>query len=280
MEQLADRVAVVTGGGNGIGRAMAITFAREGMDVVVADILLDAAERVAEEVRAEGRRSLAVGVDVGDRKSVEQLAGQAYAEFRATHVLCNNAGIVGNTPLTEYEDDNWRWMVRVNLWGVVYGLQTFLPRMLAQEDDCHIVNTASVAGLYTGGGRSGAYTGTKYAVVGMSESLYHELEHTRIGVSVLCPTTTRTDIFHNTAVNRPVEFGGPRRSRGTIAELEASGQAWTGLMDPFFLAQPVVRSIREKRLYIVGDGNEVREGVNERFQKILADVELAASDDP
>lgn len=274
MEQLAGRVAVVTGGGDGIGRALSLTLAAEGMDLVIADIRLERASAVAEEARTLGRRALPVAVDVGDRASVEALADAAYAEFGAVHVLCNNAGVVGVSPLTAVEDANWRWLIQVNLWGVVYGLQTFLPRMLDAGQEGHVVNTASSAGLYPGGsGRQGAYVASKYAVVGMTEALAAELEGSPIGATVLCPTATRTDIFHNAFVGRPDTYGGPRPSRGTLADFEARGDVLPEMMDPMLLARRVVRAIRERRRYVVGDTSEVRANVRDRLQRILDDCD-------
>lgn len=270
MQELRGRVAVVTGGGSGIGRAVAITLAREGMGVAVADVKRSAADAVAREITAEGGAAIPIAVNVGRRDAVEHFARRVYAHFGAVHLLCNNAGVIAETPLTTPEEGNWRWLVEVNLFGVVYCLQTFVPLIKAQGGEAHIVNTASTAGLTAGPEtRRSAYIATKYAVVGLSEALHDELEGSGVGVSVLCPGMTRTDIFHHAAVDRPEQYGGPAPSPGSIADLEASGRAWPGLMDPFETAARVVRGVRANSLYIMTHP-EHRPAVEQRFQRMLA----------
>jgi NAD(P)-dependent dehydrogenase (short-subunit alcohol dehydrogenase family) len=250
MQQLEGRVAAVTGAGGGIGRALAISLAREGMAVAVADVRLDAAEEVAAEIRGEGGRALAVHVDVSERASVERFADRAFEELGPVRLLCNNAGVIARTPILEPDEDGWRWLIDVNLFGVIYGLQTFLPRMIEHGEEGHVVNTASTAGLVPGD-RATAYGASKYAVLGVTESLHNELADTPIGVSVLCPHTTRTDLFHHSATHRPEAYGGPTRSAGSIDDLEGSGQAWPDLMDPFETARLVIAGVRSDDLYVI-----------------------------
>ena len=280
MRELRGGVAVVTGGGSGIGRALAITLAREGMNVAVADLKRAAAASVAGEITAEGGAAIPIAVDVGRRESVEHCAERVYSHFGAVDLLCNNAGVVADTPLTTPEDANWRWLVQVNLFGVIYCLQTFVPRMRAQGTPAHIVNTASTAGLTPGSDtRRSAYIATKSAVVAISEALHEELAGSEIGVSVLCPGGTRTDIFHHAAVDRPGQYGGPSPSPGTIEELEASGRAWPGLMDPFETAARVVRGVRANALYIMTNP-EHRSEVQARFQRMLRAFDEAETYEP
>jgi len=188
-------VAVVTGAGGGIGAGMAEAFAAEGMHVVVADIEEASAQATAERVRAAGVRSVAVHTDVADPASVAALADRAFAEFGEVHLLCNNAGVLLFRPLAEMSLQDWQWLLSVNLFGVIHGIHSFLPRMLAQGGDGHIVNTASIAGLAVGRVRNvGAYHASKYAVVGLSEALRTELEPVGIGVSMICPGGVNTPL--------------------------------------------------------------------------------------
>ena len=196
MEQLAGKVAVITGGASGIGYGMAVTFAEAGMRVVVADIEGDKAEKVAAEVGG-----VAVATDVSDLSSVQALADRAFAEFGAVHLLCNNAGVsLRDVPLDKATAHDWEWVLGVNLDGVVNGVLAFLPRMREQQTG-HIVNTSSMAGVIPFPGL-GPYVATKYAVVALSEVLRIEAAEYGIGVSVLCPGNVRTGIIESER-NRP-----------------------------------------------------------------------------
>ncbi len=207
MKDLRGRVAVVTGAASGIGLAMAKRFAAAEMAVVMADIELSALDAAASEVRATGVDVLALRVDVGDAAAVEELAVQTYDRFGAAHIVCNNAGVGGGGNQSTLSVDEWNWVLGVNLHGVVHGIASFLPRMIAGGDHGHIVNTASMAG-HVGFSGMGPYNASKFAVVGLSESLFHELTPTSIGVSVLCPGWVNTRIGES-ARNRPA--GVPER---------------------------------------------------------------------
>jgi NAD(P)-dependent dehydrogenase (short-subunit alcohol dehydrogenase family) len=265
MKDLQGKTAVVTGGGSGIGRALALAFAAEGMKVVVGDIETHAANTVADEVRARGKEALAAWCDVSHLSSVQSLAEQAYERFGAVHVLCNNAGVVAlGKPLAELKDPDWRWTLSVNLDGVAHGIEAFVPRMLAQVGEGHIVNTASIAGLVAGAGPGiGIYTASKYGVVGLSETLRAELAETGIGVSVLCPGGVATRIAEAER-NRPEEFGGPTRTEPLVG----MGNA----MDPAVVAEKVVAGIKENRLYILTHP-ETKGLVEARFRAIMAAYE-------
>jgi len=205
MRELRGKVAVVTGGGSGIGRGMALAFADAGMHVVVADIEPTAADKVAAELAPKGVKAIAVQADVTRREAVEALAERTYRDFGAAHVLCNNAGVAVFGTLDETRDTDWRWVLSVNLEGVVNGLQAFLPRMKAQAGPKHVVNTASVAGIAALPGL-GVYTATKYAVVGISETLRLEGPRYELGCSVLCPGAVSTNIMTSER-NRPGDLG-------------------------------------------------------------------------
>ena len=192
MRELRGKVAVVTGGASGIGRAMAARFAAEGMKVVLADVEAKALAAAREELASGGREVLAVQTDVSKLEAVEALAKKALEAFGAVHVLCNNAGIGVGGLSWELSNGEWEWVLGVNLWGVIHGCHAFVPRMKRQKSG-HVVNVASAAGLLSAP-RMGPYNVTKAGVVALSETLYGELRPLGLGVTVLCPTFFKTDI--------------------------------------------------------------------------------------
>jgi len=246
MRELGGKVAVVTGGASGIGRGMVLAFADAGMHVAIADVEPAAAEKVADEVRARGVKALVVATDVASRDSVEALASRVYAELGAAHVLCNNAGVAVFGPLAEMSDSDWRWVLGVNLDGVVNGLQAFLPRMKAQSGEKHVVNTASVAGVIAFPGL-GVYNATKYAVVGISETLRLEGAAWGLGASVLCPGAVRTRIMESER-NRPAALGDSKPIdiplRGNTSSVITQG------LDPLAVGRRVRAAVQNDELYI------------------------------
>jgi len=201
LPELAGKVAVVTGGASGIGKGIATKLVAEGAQVVIADIQRDAMEATAAEIGAAG-----VQADVSDPDSVDALARAVLDRYGAVHVVCNNAGIGPLAPVADLTLDDWRWMLGVNLWGVIHGITTFLPVLKRNREGGHIVNTASMAGLVAGP-RLGAYAAAKYGVVGLTEVLAAELaaDNSRVGVSVLCPGTVHTNIGMSSR-NRPADL--------------------------------------------------------------------------
>lgn len=203
MAEFQGKVAVITGGASGIGRAMAERFAEEGMRIVLADVEESALAKTASEMQTEGAEVLPVLCDVSKKEDVERLAQQAVEAFDTVHILCNNAGVgnAGNTWEISLED--WEWVLGVNLWGVVYGIHYFTPIMLKNGDPCHIINTASFAGL-TNGLHMSPYHVSKNSVVSISESMHKELAmmESNVHVSVLCPGWVNTRI-HESDRNRP-----------------------------------------------------------------------------
>jgi NAD(P)-dependent dehydrogenase (short-subunit alcohol dehydrogenase family) len=205
MERFEGRVAVVTGAGSGIGRALALRAAGEGMRVVIADVEVNALEEAAAEVETAGAEVVVAPTDVSRPEQVDRLAGLAYERFGAVHLLCNNAGVFQGGISWQRELADWEWVLGVNVWGVLHGIRAFVPRMLEGGDEGHVVNTSSLAGLITGA-YSAPYITSKFAVLGLTECLAHDLRThgAPIGASVLVPALVGTKIAHSTR-NRPDE---------------------------------------------------------------------------
>jgi len=196
MDRLSGKVAVVTGAASGIGLALAERFADEGMRVVLADVAEDALARAGDDLRARGVDALAVTTDVTDPAAMESLAVLTREHFGTAHLLCNNAGVGGGTSRSwEIPVEIWDWVLRVNVLGLVNGMHAFVP-MLVEQDDGHVVNTASLTGL-SSLPYLAPYSASKHAVVAISTALYHELamSESKVGVTVICPGFTRTDIM-------------------------------------------------------------------------------------
>jgi NAD(P)-dependent dehydrogenase (short-subunit alcohol dehydrogenase family) len=213
MDQFAGRVAVVTGAASGIGRGLARTAAREGMKVVLADVEAAALEEAAAEVAEIGGEVHAVPTDVSREDQVEALAARAYDAFGAVHLLCNNAGVFQAGVSWQRTQADWDWVFGVNVWGVLHGIRAFVPRMLEQGDEAHIVNTASMAGMLTVA-YSGPYVVSKFAAAALTECLAHDLRAQRasIGVSCLVPGVVDTRIADSTR-NRPDEAPGESQAQ-------------------------------------------------------------------
>ena len=208
MQEFKGRVAVVTGGASGLGYAMCQRFAREGMRIVMADIKGPHLEASAQKLRATGAEVLAVACDVSKWEEVQALAAETKKAYGGAHVVCNNAGIRTMTRIWETSIEDWRWVVGVDLWGVIHGVRAFLPDMLARGEPGHIVNTASTAGFITAR-MNAPYSVSKSGVIALSETLYNELRHDNLPVSasVLCPGTVRTNLRENS--NKLVPSGAP-----------------------------------------------------------------------
>lgn len=271
MRDFEGRVAVVTGAASGMGRAFAERFAAEGMKIVLADVEEDALGSAVEELRRAEYDVVGVLTDVSSAAAVEELARTALETYGRINVVCNNAGVGGGgrALLWEASPNDWQWVMGVNFWGVVHGIRTFVPIMLRQGDEGHIVNTASIAGLVPG---SGIYGISKHAVVAMSESLRLQLTmaNASIGVSVLCPGWVQTRILDSER-NRPERLRGPSNAEPTAEEQarrEMAQQAIAQGMPPADVADMVLAAVRDDRFYIVTHG-EFDDVIRSRFEDIL-----------
>lgn len=253
MKSLEGKVAVVTGAASGIGLAMAKRFSAEGMKVVLADIEEAALDRAADALRQTGADVLTVRTDVSKLADVQALAAASVARFGKVHVVCNNAGVATAGMLLESTVRDWEWVVGVNLWGVIYGVHTFLPILLEQGEECHIVNTASVAGLITGPGM-GIYCVTKHAVVALSESLHHEMQlmQTNVRVSVLCPAWVNTKIV-DADRNRPTGLANENPELSPLSQTlhDYTRQVVGAGYPPETIADHVASAIKEESFYIL-----------------------------
>lgn len=266
MKQLHDRVAVITGAGSGFGRELALACAQEGMRLSLADIDLAALD-ATQALLPAGTQVLLQRCDVSKPEQVEQLAQQTYERYGAAHLLFNNAGVAlaGPTWTTTLED--WQWGLGVNLMGVVHGVRAFVPRMLKQGDECHVVNTASVAGLLSVPASS-VYCVSKHGVVVLSECLHHELQaaQAQIGVSVLCPAYVNTGIA-DAARNRPQELAAS--NPGAAAYEERVRQAVKkGKLSATDVARITLDAVKDGRFYILTHPN-IKTAVEMRLRDII-----------
>jgi NAD(P)-dependent dehydrogenase (short-subunit alcohol dehydrogenase family) len=276
MRELAGKTAFVTGGAAGIGLALGRAFAQAGMKVMLADIetdVLDAAVKSLQQISPDVRGTIC---DVADAASVERAAQASFEAFGKVHVVCNNAGVAAGGGIDHLSLDNWRWVIDVNLMGVVHGIKSFLPHIRAHGEGGHIVNTASMAGIHPGLGFS-PYHASKFAVVGMSEGLAAQLKPHGIGVSVLCPSYVRTRIGAS-GRNRPARYGQSQPldpaspAAAIVAEIARNIDA--GLA-PDAVAARVLAAIRDDELYIFTHPG-MRAEVEGRFAAILAAMDAVS----
>jgi NAD(P)-dependent dehydrogenase (short-subunit alcohol dehydrogenase family) len=259
--------AVVIGGGSGIGRGIALALAEAGAHVAVADLEKDAAEAVAEGIRAHGVRGLGLWADATDTASLERLADAVYDAFGAVHVLSNNAGVMMRRPALEASVQDWLWVMSVNLHGIVNCCRVFAARMKEQGEPSVIVNTASMAALigqaYPG---LSLYTASKHACLGFSDALRGELAPVGIRVSVLCPGMVTSNLALTSARNRPEHFGGPE------PEPDLSGGPRLEMMPAEECGRITVRALRDERFLILTHP-ETRPLVEARYRGFLADYD-------
>jgi len=278
VEEFSGKVGVVTGAASGIGRALATAMTQQGMKVVLADVETEALETVAQELRSGGADVFAVTADVSKPADVDRLGTAAMDVFGALHVACNNAGVSGGGLSWEIDLETWRWIIDVDLWGVIHGVRTFTPLIIASGGG-HIVNTASMAGLTSNAGMS-PYNVAKHGVVTLSETMHAELEmtHPEVGVSVLCPGWVRTKI-HESERNRPdLVAGGVEEELdpGTLAIKEMVSNWIAEGLQPAHVASMVVEAIRERRFYVLTHP-EWQGMVRDRVDRMLSGENPSAS---
>ncbi len=269
MNDFKDKVAVITGAASGIGRALAERCTQEGMKVVLADVEVEALTNAEARMKASGATVLAVRTDVSQAADVEALAQKTLDAFGAVHLLCNNAGVGTEAPIWESTVAEWEWVLGVDLWSVIHGVRVFTPIMLAQDTECHIVNTASMAGLISGPG-IGAYKVAKHGVVTISETLHHELAEraAKVKVSVLCPGFVNTRIMESER-NRPGR--GPATDPPGFApgaRSEALRELVQAGIPPAQVADAVFEALRKDQFYILTHP-EAKDLVRTRMDDIL-----------
>ena len=270
MDDFSGKTAVITGAASGIGFAMAERFASEGMRVVLADIEQAALDAAVARIVATGAEALGVLTDVAKADDVAALAERARSEFGGIHIACNNAGVFAGGLLWEESLADYRWLMDVNVWGVIHGIRTFIPIMLEQDTECHLVNTASMAAV-TVMPFAGIYHMTKHAVLALSEALFHELaiNSEKVKVSVLCPELIKTGIA-TCERNRPAEYS----KAGDVIESDARQLVMDAISDgvesgvePSVMADRVVHAIRSGAFYILSEDGW-RETANQRMEDI------------
>ena len=272
MRDFQNKVAVITGAASGIGRGLAERCAREKMKVVLADIEETALDETAQELKDAGADVSIVRTDVSKSEEIEALANKTLDAFGAVHLLFNNAGVGAGTTVWESTLADWEWVLGVNLWSVIYGVRTFVPIMTKQNEECHIVNTASIAGL-TSGPSLGVYKVSKHGVVSLSETLACELAAigSKIKVSVLCPAGVNTRIMDSER-NRPAEMQNDSAVESTHPAVKQMDEMLRQLietgMSPAQIADTVFDAIRSEKFYILTHA-EMKPMVQKRMEDIL-----------
>lgn len=267
MLDLHGKAAFVTGGASGIGFSLGRALAEAGTRVMLADIEEKALDDAVTSLKGSNLPEVrGVVCDVGDYQAVERAARAAIDAFGKVHICCNNAGVGGRSGADGISLQDWRWVIDINLMGVVHGVRAFLPHLRSHGEGGHIVNTASMAGFLPGTG-FGPYTATKFAVVGLSEALRAELAPQGIGVSVLCPGWVRTRITQSRR-NWPKEYGEPPAPRAGLLDQQIAELVRTG-MEPSAVAALTLDAIRENELYVFTHAH-MRPPLETRVENFLA----------
>ncbi len=273
MKDFQNKVAVVTGAASGIGRALAEKSAALGMKIVLADVEEPALKQAEQELKASGADVIAVRTDVSQARDVEALANLTFTTYGAVHLLFNNAGVSVSKTVWGSSLADWQWVLGVNLWGVIYGIHFFVPRMLAQGSEGHIVNTASGAGLVAHTGQA-CYSVSKHGVVALSETLALELaaHGASLKASLLVPGWVNTRITEAER-NRPQALQSAAEQEQAPPEgtswQQVSQQALQAGMSSLQVAEMTFDAIRQDKFYIFTDPNLIKPGVQMRMEDIL-----------
>ena len=269
MNEFNGKTAVVTGAASGIGFELAKVFAEQGMNVVLADIEQGKLDAAVESVESIGAHAIGVLTDVGSGKSVAALCQATIDRFGSVQVLCNNAGVYTGGHIWEQTEDDYEWLIRVNQWGIIHGLRNFVPQMIAQGDECHIVNTSSMASMCTLP-FAGIYHMTKHAALALSECLFHELAMVapQVNVSCLCPELVDTGIA-TSARNRPANLAEENITDMQTMSMTAITDATAESLAPRVLADRVLQAIKDNLFYILPpSGNPWRDTADTRLEDI------------
>lgn len=274
MDTLEGKVGVITGAASGIGRAVADRCAREGMQLVLADIETDALDAAVAEIGQAGGQAIGVVTDVRHLDQIEALAGRAMDAYGQVNLLHNTAGVVTAGPLEELTINDWEWTLGVNLWSVIFGVRTFLP-LIKEAGEGHIVNTSSSEGLQASAG-TGAYNVSKFGIVALSQTLSNELKaFDNINASVLCPGPVRTRIIESER-NRPTELSNNTEVDSGLTDNEQSQDLLADAMDPALVADIVVDGIKTNRFWLVTH-DETKQAVLNQAEALVKDGSLSAS---
>ncbi len=270
MKEFRGRTAVITGAASGIGLELARRAAAEGMNLVLADIEAGKLDAAAARLGIDASRILAQRTDVSREDEVKALADAAFARYGGVHLLCNNAGVGLTRVSWELTTADWNWVLGVDLWSVIHGIQHFVPRMLGQAEGGHVVNTSSAAGLLSTPGMA-AYNVAKHGVVTLSETLYGELlaARAKVGVSVLCPAWVPTAI-HESGRNRQERFGEVKAAEGLSADYEQrmASAVKSGRLTATDMANEVFAAVMEDRFYVIPH-RKINNAIQLRMDDIL-----------
>ena len=271
MKEFKGKTAVVTGAASGIGYALAKRFAQEKMNVVLADIEQDALDAAVAKISDLGVEAVGIAVDVMDKNSVQSLAKKSIDAFGNIHILCNNAGVAPpaiDEAIWDHDMSDWDWVMGVNFYGVLYGIQSFLPHMIEHQEEGHVLNTVSMAGIL---GLEGSYGVSKFAALSLSEGLFQSLKkiNSKIGASVLCPGFVATNIIDSQR-NRPEHLASDKKSNFLLKQL-ASSVLKRG-KKPDEIATRAIEAIQANNFYILPHP-VYDERVKDRYERILARTE-------
>ncbi|GAA0942896.1 SDR family NAD(P)-dependent oxidoreductase [Actinocorallia libanotica] len=268
MDELGGRTAAITGAGSGIGRALALRLAGEGMDLALADVQPEALAETRELAAAYDVRIVSRVTDVGEEREVEAFADLAFTELGAVHLLCNNAGVFAGGQVWTRPAADFEWSLRVNLWGILHGLRAFVPRMIEQDTEGHIVNTCSVAGLFVGPG-SAPYTVSKWAAFAATLSLAQELalQGSKLRASALCPGGVTTRIHESERV-RPAGLASEPGDDSAFM-LEMIRTTVENGISPEEVAAQVVDAVRSGR-FLVLTHPAYTEGLSEQAEALIS----------